>query len=430
MITPETPVLTGSRTLEIISSGSEQLHSGHEPADNLWVLIAALLVFGMNLGFACLETGLTRAKNATNVLFKNTVTPLISLLIFGLAGYGIMFPGELFSGDLIGFGGFGIGTNDLNPYGISTWLTFLFQAMFAATAVTIVSGAVAERIKLKSYLIFSVLMAVFIYPVVGMWVWGDGWLAHFMTPFHDFAGSTVVHSVGGWAALAGIIMVGPRFGKYVGTRILPVQGHNLTLATIGVFVLWLGWFGFNGGSVGSADPVKVASVLVNTCFSTSASGLSAMLTSWVMTSKPDHTMMLNGILAGLVAVTASADLVSPPEAILIGAIGGILVVFSVLFIDQRRLDDPVGAVSVHLINGIWGTVAVGLFGSLAGWNQFGVQLTGILVTGMYAFGLSLLFFFMIRKVVGLRVSVSDEFEGMDLKEHGMSAYPEFTLNQR
>ncbi|MCA0447533.1 MAG: ammonium transporter [Bacteroidetes bacterium] len=430
MITTQTLTQPGSQSVQISSPVSEPAQVIAQTADNLWVLVAAILVFGMNLGFACLETGLTRAKNATNVLFKNTVTPLISLLIFGFCGYGIMYPGEASSGQILGFGGFGLIENELNSVGIASWSVFLFQAMFAATAVTIVSGAVAERIRLKSYLFFSVLMVVFIYPVVGMWIWGDGWMAHFLPPFHDFAGSTVVHSVGGWAALAGIIMVGPRFGKYVGKRILPIQGHNLTLATIGVFVLWFGWFGFNGGSVGSADPLKVSSVLVNTCLSASAAGLSAMFTSWLFTSKPDHTMMLNGILAGLVSVTASADQVSFYESALIGFVGGILVVLSVLFLDKRKLDDPVGAVPVHLTTGIWGTLAVGIFGSLAGWHQFGVQLTGIFIVGIYAFGLSLLFFYLIGKFSGLRVSVSDEFDGLDLREHGLSAYPEFTLNQR
>ena len=316
------------------------------------MLVATFLVFIMHLGFACLECGLTQAKNTVNILFKNTAVVAIGLLTYAVVGFNLMYPGDFAIGQFFGFAGFGL---DPGPDGNTVayadgaytyWTDFIFQGMFAATAATIVSGAVAERIKLGSFLVFTTFYVAIIYPVVGSWKWGGGWLD--AMGFYDFAGSTLVHSVGGWGALAGIIVLGPRLGKYVGGQIKPIAGHSMPLATIGVFLLWLGWFGFNGGSVLSADPELVSLVFVTTCLASATGILGAMATSWIFQHKPDLSMVLNGSLAGLVGITAGADVVSVNAAMLIGLVAGVIVVFSVLFIDRARLDDPVGAVSVHL----------------------------------------------------------------------------------
>ncbi len=403
--------------------------------NNLWMMIATALVFIMHLGFATLESGLTRAKNTVNILFKNTMIPAIGLLSYGLVGFALMYPGE-FNG-FIGYAGWGITidandmaavTENLTPqYGDGgyTWYTdFLFQGMFAATAATIVSGAVAERVKLGPFLLFSAIFVTISYPITGSWQWGGGWLSEM--GFVDFAGSTLVHAVGGVGALVGAIILGPRLGKYARDgAVQPIPGHNMPMATIGVFLLWLGWFGFNGGSVLSADPAGVSRVLVTTSMAAAAGALAAALTSWTVGGKPDLSMALNGVLAGLVGITAGADLMSVQDSVIIGLVAGVLVYFSVIFLDKLRIDDPVGAVSVHLVCGIWGTLAVGLFGASRGFTQLGYQAIGALsVCGFTAVFVAVVFL-ALKATTGLRVSSAEEAEGLDLGEHDMAAYPDF-----
>lgn len=401
--------------------------------NNLWMMMATALVFIMHLGFATVESGLTQSKNTVNILFKNTLIPCIGLLTYALCGFNLMYPG-FDSGDSqfwFKFGGFGIGTDaagvtpDYNA-GYTYWTDFLFQAMFAATAATIVSGAVAERVKLGSFMVFSTLFVSICYPIAGSWKWGNGWLNRLETPFHDFAGSTLVHSVGGWGALAGVILLGPRLGKYTADgKVKPILGHSMPLATIGVFLLWLGWFGFNGGSVLSADPALVSLTLVTTSLAAAAGGVGAAMVSILFLKKPDLSMALNGILAGLVGITAGADQMGPGSAILIGLVAGGLVVLSVLFFDKIKIDDPVGAISVHLVCGIWGTLAVGLFGARAGTAQLVSQLTGIVACGLFAFAFAFVLFLVLKLTMGLRVSREEESEGLDIGEHGNVAYPNF-----
>ncbi|MFG0242964.1 MAG: ammonium transporter [Phycisphaerales bacterium JB054] len=401
--------------------------------DNLWILIAAAMVFLMHLGFACLETGLTRSKNTVNILFKNVAIVGIGILTYAAVGFGLMFPGEGAAGSWFGFAGFGIGLPD--GYDAATyadgsytyWTEFLFQGMFAATAATIVSGAVAERVKLGSFLAFSAVYVALIYPMVGMWHWGGGWLAG--TGFHDFAGSTLVHSVGGWGALAGVLVLGPRIGKYAKgadgkTVVRPIMGHSMPLATIGVFLLWFGWFGFNGGSVLSADPMSVSFVFVTTTLAAAAGIFGAMAVSWLIQKEPDLSMVLNGILAGLVGITAGADAVGVLDAVVIGLVAGGLVVLAVVGLDRARIDDPVGAISVHLVCGIWGTLAVGVF---AADKSLVAQLIGVGAAGAMCFPAALLLFWVLRVTVGLRVSRTDELRGLDLAEHGMEAYTGFQI---
>ncbi len=400
--------------------------------NNLWMMIAAALVFIMHLGFACVESGLTQAKNTVNILFKNTLIPCIGLLTYCLCGFNLMYPGFA-DGDSqfwFKFAGFGITTDEAGVtsaynVGYTYWTDFLFQAMFAATAATIVSGAVAERVKLTSFLLFSTIFVAICYPIAGSWKWGNGWLNRLETPFYDFAGSTLVHSVGGWGALAGVILLGPRLGKYVGGKAKPILGHSMPLATIGVFLLWLGWFGFNGGSVLSADPALVSLTLVTTSLAAAAGGVAAAIASVVFLKKPDLSMALNGILAGLVGITAGADQMGPMSSIIIGLIAGVLVVVSVLFLDKLKLDDPVGAISVHLVCGIWGTLAVGLFGAKAGTAQLISQVTGIVAYGVFTFVFAFVLFLIIKVIMGLRVSAEEESEGLDIGEHGNVAYPSF-----
>ncbi len=395
--------------------------------NNTWMMVATFLVFIMHLGFATLESGLTQSKNTVNILFKNMGIIAIGLLTYTIAGFNLMYPGEFSIGQVFGFAGFGIGTDaagvtaEYNP-GYTYWTDFLFQGMFAATAATIVSGAVAERVKLSSFLIFSAIYVMFVYPVLGSWKWGGGWLD--AMGFYDFAGSTLVHSVGGWAALAGVIFLGPRLGKYVNGTIRPILGHNLPLAVIGMFLLWLGWFGFNGGSVLSADPGLVSFVLVTTSLAAAAGIMGAMITTWVVHKHPDASMVLNGALAGLVGITAGADVVSVTSAIIIGLIAGLIVVFSVEIIDRAKLDDPVGAISVHLTCGIWGTLAVGIFSSD---HSLLTQLIGVLAFGAVAFPAASLIFVVLRGTIGLRVSEEEERRGLDLSEHNMEAYPDYTI---
>ncbi|MEA1922652.1 MAG: ammonium transporter [Pseudomonadota bacterium] len=395
--------------------------------NNTWMLCATFLVFVMHLGFAALEVGLTRAKNTVNILFKNTVIVAIGILTYALIGFNLMYPGETAAGGWFGFAGFGIGTDAAGltsayNVGYTYWTDFIFQAMFAATAATIVSGAVAERVKLSSFLIFSALYVSLVYPVVGMWKWGGGWLD--ALGFYDFAGSTLVHSVGGWAALICVLILGPRIGKYCKGNVKAIMGHNMPMATIGAFLLWLGWFGFNGGSVLSADPGAVSFVFVTTTLAAAAGIMGAMTTSWVIQKRPDLSMILNGCLAGLVGITAGADVVSITSAIIIGLIAGILVVFAVLFFDRLRIDDPVGALSVHLVCGVWGTLAVGIFSTA---HSFVSQLTGVVVVGLFCSVATAIIFGGLKLIMGVRVTPEEEQKGLDISEHGMEAYSGFQI---
>lgn len=350
-----------------------------------------------------------------------------------------MYPGN-FNG-FLGFAGIGLdvpllanGSLDLSyNEGYTYWTDFLFQGMFAATAATIVSGAVAERIKLGQFMLFTVLYIAFVYPIVGSWQWGGGFLSTLGgedAGFHDFAGSTIVHSVGGWAALMAIYILGPRIGKFdEDGKPNAIPGHNIPLATAGVLILWLGWFGFNGGSVLSADPASTSIVLVTTCLAGAAGGIGAFILYLIRYKNYDLTMMLNGILGGLVGITAGADLMSPAEAILIGTIAGFIIISGVAMIDRLRLDDPVGAVAVHLICGIWGTLAVGIFGAKAGLTQFFYQLSGVVIIGLFCSVMAFIILTTIKKASGIRVSMEEEMEGLDIHEHGMDAYPGFRMNQ-
>jgi Amt family ammonium transporter len=402
--------------------------------NNVWMMICTGLVFFMHLGFSLLEIGLTRQKNTINILFKNIFIICMGLLVYYIGGFNLMYPGfEEGSMGIIKFAGFGIEppingmTADYASGGYTWWTDFLFQGMFAATAATIVSGAVAERMKLTSFMLFSLIYVGLVYPIVGSWKWGGGFLDNL--GFYDFAGSTLVHSVGGWAALVAVWLLGARLGKFKNGVSIPIFGHNIPFATAGVLILWLGWFGFNGGSVLSADPELTSLTLVTTCLAAVAGGLGASITSYVAYKTFDLSMFLNGILGGLVAITAGADQMSPNEAVVIGIIGGIIVVYAVSLLDKLKLDDPVGAIAVHLACGIWGTLAVGIFGNMASLGQFGTQLIGVVVIGAFCLITSFLILFTIKKTMGLRVSKKEEVEGLDSAEHGTSAYPDFRLNQ-
>lgn len=427
-------------------------------ANNIWMMLATMLVFIMHLGFSTLEIGLTRSKNTVNILFKNVIIIAVGLLTYCFIGFNLMYPGDfnLIDGGWLGFSGFGIDAGsdyDQLTYaegGYTYWIDFLFQGMFAATAATIVSGAVAERFKLGSFIIFSILYVSLVYPIVGSWQWGGGWLSDL--GFHDFAGSTLVHSVGGWAALIAVAMVGPRLGKYVDGGIKPIEGHSMPLAAIGVFLLWFGWFGFNGGSVLSADPEKTSFVLVTTSLAAAAGVVGAVITALILFKSFDLTMALNGILAGLVGITAGADVVSISSSIIIGLIAGILIVVAVSFFDRLKLDDPVGALAVHLVCGIWGTLAVGIFGFSAATNEdghfvnaagkvvanvseaansisFSAQAIGVFAPAVFCMITASLILFSLKMTLGLRVSSREELEGLDIYEHGMSAYPDFATKQ-
>jgi Amt family ammonium transporter len=400
------------------------------------MMICTALVFFMHMGFAFLEIGLTRQKNTINILFKNIFIITVGLLLYCLVGFNLMYPGfaEGSSG-FFSFAGFGIAPpeNGMTPEyadaGYTWWTDFLFQGMFAATAATIVSGAVAERIKIVPFMIFVIFYVGFIYPLAGSWKWGGGFLDMRETPFYDFAGSTLVHSVGGWAALVAVWLLGARIGKFKDGKTMAIPGHNIPLATAGVLILWLGWFGFNGGSVLSADPELTSLTLVTTCLAAASGGVVSFLVSTAMYKNLDLTMFLNGILGGLVGITAGADQMSPTDAILIGGVAGALIVFAVAFIDKIRLDDPVGAIAVHLICGIWGTLAVGIFGALAGMEQFISQLIGIVSYAVICIGASFVILFTLKKTVGIRVSETEELEGLDGFEHGMDAYSDFRMNE-
>ena len=412
----------------LLANGEPTAADAMFTVNNTWMLVSAFLVFIMHLGFATLESGLTQAKNTVNILFKNVSIIAIGILTYTLCGFNLMYPGD-FNG-YFGFSGFGIsapaGVAGLIEYanGAYTYFTdFIFQAMFAATAATIVSGAVAERIKLSSFLIFSTIYVAFVYPIVGSWTWGAGWLAD--KNFHDFAGSTLVHSVGGWAALIGAYTLGPRLGKYgKNGNIKPILGHNMPLAAIGVFLLWFGWYGFNGGSVLSADPGGVSLVFVTTTLAAAAGVIGAMVTSWYISKKPDLSMILNGSLAGLVGITAGADVISPMNSGIVGFISGIIVVLSVIQLDKLKIDDPVGAISVHLVCGIWGTLSVGIFSSE---YNLGIQALGVLAYGIFCLISALAIFQAVKAFMGLRVSEEEEILGLDIGEHDMESYAGFQI---
>jgi len=397
--------------------------------NNVWMMLCTGLVFIMHLGFAGVETGFGQAKNTVNILFKNTITPILGLLTYALVGFFLMYPGfetpGWFAFDGSGWNMFWFSPEDADVSpdyasgGYTYWTDFLFQAMFAATAATIVSGAIAERVKISSYLIFTVIFVGLVYPLIGSWQWGGGALK--AMGFYDFAGSTLVHSVGGWGALAGVILVGPRIGKYIDGKAIAKPGASIPLAVIGTFLLWFGWFGFNGGSVLSADPALVSSVLVITCLGATAGGLGGFMAAYFAFKRLDLGMLLNGILAGLVGITAGADVFTPASALLIGFIAGILVVLSVVFLDKMKLDDVVGAVSVHLTCGIWGTLAVGIFSTNPD-HSFVTQLIGVATCGAMAFISAFAIFYILKVTAGIRVSEAHEKSGLDSHEHGIRGY--------
>jgi Amt family ammonium transporter len=412
-----------------VLSNKEAIDLVQSHADYVWTLIAAALVFFMQAGFAMVETGFTRAKNAINIMMKNMMDFAMGSIAFWAVGFGLMF-GVSKTG---WFGTSGFFLSDFSPGGDPWVLAFwMFQVVFAATAATIVSGAMAERTKFIGYLIYSVFISLLIYPVFGSWAWGGlykggGWLEHL--GFIDFAGSTVVHSVGGWAALAGTIVLGPRLGKYTKDgKVKPILGHNIPLAALGVFILWLGWFGFNPGSTTAANK-DIAMIFVNTNLAAAAGAILAMITAWIKFGKPEAGMTLNGALAGLVAITSPCATVTPMSAIAIGAIAGVIVVLAVLFFDHIRIDDPVGAISVHGVCGAWGTLSAGIF-NIGGTSLklIGVQLLGISACFLWVFPTAILLFKLIDVTIGLRVSPEEELEGLDFAEHGGTAYPDFEIS--
>ncbi|WP_234037859.1 ammonium transporter [Roseibacillus ishigakijimensis] len=398
----------------------------------LWTCIAAAMVFIMHLGFATLEAGLTQRKNTVNILFKNVWIISIGLLTYALMGFNTHYPVDSWQiPGILGINGpisgaLGGGENDTFAYGgtalaMTAYGDFIFQAMFAATAATIVSGAVAERVKLTSFMIYSTILVAVGYTVAGSWHWGGGWLSSLSTPFKDFAGSTVVHGFGGAAALAAVLILGPRRGKFTAAGVKPILPHNLPLAAIGVFLLFFGWFGFNGGSVLSAAPGPLGLVFVTTALAAAAGALTSIFTAMIVLKKPDLSMALNGILAGLVSITAGADVVGPWQAVIMGAVGGILVVFSIIFFDKIKIDDPVGAISVHGVCGIWGTISLAFFNT-----EFSIvsQLIGVVGVYAFAFVFSFALFFIIKLIMGVRVDEEEEVAGLDVAEHGAPAYTE------
>ncbi|HOV35074.1 MAG TPA: ammonium transporter [Dysgonamonadaceae bacterium] len=398
--------------------------------NTVWVLITAVLVFFMQTGFALVETGFTRTKNTTNILFKNLIDFCIGSVVFWIIGYGLMYGnGSGFIGKFEWFSKIDHGAS----VGLPNMAFFFFQLVFAATASTIVSGAMAERTKFKAYLIYSLVISAIIYPVSGHWVWGGGWLSAMETPFHDFAGSTVVHSVGGWIALIGAAFLGPRRGKYKNGKAMAIPGHSLTLAALGVFILWVGWFGFNPGStLGLSNPDLVANIFVTTNGAAAAGGIATLATTWLRYGKPTFSMTLNGVLAGLVAITAGCDVVTPGGAIIIGLIAGVLVVFAVEFFDKTvKIDDPVGAISVHGVCGAFGTLMVGFFlnnpdslGILYGGNAQVLlsQLIGVVTVGGWAILCAVILFSLLKYTIGIRVTAKEEEIGLDFFEHGEKAY--------
>ncbi len=414
-----------------VASNAEAIKEVQTHADYVWTLVAAALVFFMQPGFAMVETGFTRAKNAVNILMKNLLDFCTGSIFFWAIGFGSMF-GTTQTG---WFGTSCFFLSDFSP-GKDPWVLafWMFQVVFAATAATIVSGAMAERTKFSGYLIYSAVVCAFIYPIFGSWAWGslyhgNGWLENL--GFIDFAGSTVVHSIGGWTSLAGAIVLGPRIGKYSKDgKVQPIPGHNIPLAALGVFILWFGWFGFNPGSTTAAN-TDTAMIFVNTNLAAAAGAGLAMMTAWIKFKKPDVGMSLNGALAGLVAITSPCATVTPLSSVIIGAVAGVLVVLAVLFFDRIKVDDPVGAISVHGVNGAWGTLAAGIF-NIGGTSPkiIGVQVLGICAAFIWAFGVSFIVFKLIDKTIGLRVSPEEELQGLDVGEHGANAYPDFQIVSR
>lgn len=427
-----------------VAQAAAERAAAADDVDTLWICIAAFLVFFMQAGFAYVEAGFIRTKNVVNILMKNMIDFTAGSIVFWLIGFAIMFGPLVFEG--IGFGEPGSATHmlagdDGKPIGKS-YAFFIFQLVFCATAATIVSGAIAERTKFHTYIIGTIIISAVIYPTFGSFAWSNlfhseeqGWLVKL--GFIDFAGSTVVHSVGGWLGLAAAILVGPRHGKYQADgTILPIFGHNMSMATLGVFMLCLGWFGFNPGSTTAVGGGSFAIIAVTTNTAAAAGGLTAMFTSWILFRRPDISMMINGILSGLVAITAPCYNVDILGAAIIGIVAGVICVFSVIFFDKVHIDDPVGAISVHGVNGAWGTLAVGLFahpdfgdgtaGLLhgGGFGQLYVQAIGVLAAFVWAFGCGLIIFGLLRLTIGLRVDEEEELEGLDLVEHGNEAYPE------
>lgn len=407
-----------------------------------WVLVTAFLVFFMQAGFAFVEAGLTRAKNTTNILMKNLMDFVMATLGYWVIGFGLMF-GES-SGGLFGTTYFFVGADAGDFADLPILAFWLFQLVFAGTAATIVSGAMAERTKFSAYLIYSLTISLLIYPIFGHWVWGSGWLwtlgdSTGLLPgggFRDFAGSTVVHSVGGWAALMGAILLGPRIGRFSKDgRVNFIPGHSVSMFALGIFILWLGWFGFNPGSQlaiagGNAD--AVALVAANTNIAAAAGAVTALLTAWARGGKPDIAAAMNGVLAGLVAITAPCAFVTPLDSVIIGAVSGPIMVFGNVFLEKLKIDDPVGAIPVHLMNGVWGTLAIGLFASQGGltglfagggFGQLIIQIIGVVACGAWTAGTTFVLFFAIKKTIGLRVSTHEEMVGLDILEHGSAAYP-------
>ena len=411
----------------------ERLSNG---LDTVWVLIAAFLVFFMQAGFGMVEAGFIRAKNACNILTKNFLDYCIASLMFFLVGYAFMFGN---GNGFIGWSAFGLSSSGSCPDNLPVWAFWLFQAAFCGAAATIVAGAMAERMKFSAYLMYTVVISALVYPIIGHWVWGGGWLSEM--GFGDFAGSTVVHAVGGWSAFIGAVLLGPRIGKYNGNgAVKAIAGHSIPLAALGVFILWFGWFGFNPGStLGVGDGSLIGLVAINTNLAAATGAICAMITVWIRYGKPDLSMTMNGALAGLVAITAGCAFVTPMAAIAIGAIGCVIVVFGVALLDKIKVDDPVGAIPVHGFNGIWGTLAVGLFGKSSlglagdglfyggGLSQLGVQALGTFVCAGFALVAMGSVFLLIKKTVGLRVSREEELRGLDIGEHGMESYAGFQI---
>jgi Amt family ammonium transporter len=409
--------------------------------DTVWVLLAAFLVFFMQAGFGMVEVGFIRAKNTCNILMKNWLDYCVGSVMFFLVGYAFMF-GE--GSGFIGTSGFAL-SGAPNPSGVPIWAFWLFQAAFCGAAATIVAGGMAGRMKFHAYLMYTVVVSAVVYPIIGHWIWGGGWLSEM--GFGDFAGSTVVHATGGWIAFVGTIVLGPRIGKFIsngaGRRARAIPGHNIAMAALGVFLLWFGWFGFNPGSTlgvsGEGAAEQASLVAANTNLAAAAGAISAMIVAWIRYGKPDPSMTMNGALAGLVAITAPCAFVSVPAAIIIGAVGGVIVVLGVRLLDRIGVDDPVGAVPVHGMNGIWGSLAVGLWGQEAlglardgllvggSWSQLAVQALGCVTVSLFAMASMAVVFLAIKKTVGLRVSRDEELRGLDIGEHGMEAYSGFQI---
>jgi Amt family ammonium transporter len=409
-----------------------------QAVDTVWVLLAAFLVFFMQAGFGMVEAGFIRSKNTCNILTKNFIDYCSASLMFFLVGYAFMFGG---GSSFIGFEGFCLSDGAPNPSGVPVWAFWLFQAAFCGAAATIVAGGMAGRMKFPAYLLYTVVISGLVYPIIGHWIWYEhGWLADM--GFKDFAGSTVVHATGGWAAFIGTILLGPRIGKYVNGRIKAIPGHNIPIASLGVFILWFGWFGFNPGSslgVYGDGGEQAALVAINTNLAAAAGAISAMITIWLAAGKPDLGMTMNGCLAGLVAITAPCAYVAPWAAVIIGLVGGVIVVLGALLLDRIRVDDPVGAVPVHGMNGIWGTISIGLFGQKAlgvtgdglfyggGFAQLGVQALGVLTVALFVIATMGGVFLAIKKTIGLRVTRAEELRGLDIGEHGMESYSGFQI---